>query len=220
MRRCILLLPLLALAFSPAEPEPYDFPLAVLKYRGGGDWYANPTALPNLARYANQSLGTRLDPEFVAVEASSPRLFDYPFIHMTGHGNVLFDPEEVKNLQLYLAGGGFIHIDDNYGMDPYIRRELKKIFPDQEGQMLPLDHPLFRKPNPFPTGLPKIHEHDGESPEALAFSLDNRVVLIYTHESDLSDGWEDPEVHNDSPEVRENALKMGCNLLHFAFTRS
>lgn len=190
--------------------------LALLKYNGGGDWYANPTALTNLILFTNQNLNTSIDPEYDVVDAGSTEIFNYPFVHMTGHGNVIFSAEEGKNLRSYLMAGGFIHIDDNYGMDKFIRPELSKIFPDHKLQSIPPDHTVFSQAFTLPEGLPKIHEHDNKPPEALGIFIEGRLVLLYTHESDLSDGWEDTEVHNDPPEIRQKALKMGANILQYA----
>lgn len=191
--------------------------IALLKYRGGGDWYANPTALPNLIRFCNTAIGTELDPEPATVSVESPAIFQYPFLHMTGHGNVLFSQEEAENLRTYLLGGGFLHIDDNYGMAPYLEKELPKIFPDRQWQEIGADHPIFLGPFAFPNGLPKIHEHDGKRPQAFGYFHQGRLMLLFTFETDLGDGWEDPEVHNDPDEVRRKALQMGANIVNYAF---
>jgi len=195
----------------------YSQEIALLKYSGGGDWYANPTSLPNLIKFCNQNIDTRIKPKPVTVSPSSPDIFSYPFIHMTGHGNVIFNDLEVQNLQNYLLSGGFLHIDDNYGMDQYIRKEIKKIFPNDNLIEIPATHPIFQKPFVFSNGLPKIHEHDGKKPQAFGIFIDNRLVLLYTYECDLGDGWEDPEVHNDPKDVREKALKMGANIINYIF---
>lgn len=191
--------------------------IALLKYSGGGDWYANPTSLPNLIRYANQNINTKIKTKVVTVEPSSPEIFSYPFVHMTGHGNVVFNDSDVINLRNYLLSGGFLHIDDNYGMDQYIRKEIKKIFPNNDLVEIPANHPIFQKPYTFASGLPKIHEHDGKRPQAFGIFENNRLVLLYTYECDLGDGWEDPEVHNNPKEVREKALRMGTNILNYIF---
>lgn len=190
--------------------------LAVLKYNGGGDYYANPTALPNLASFCNENLGTDISSETPYVEVGSPDLFRYPFVHMTGHGNVVFSQAEAENLRTYLLGGGFLHIDDNYGMDEFIRVELKKVFPENELVELPFDHEIFHQKYDF-NGLPKIHEHDGKRPQAFAIISDGRIVCLYTYETDLSDGWENTEVHNDSEDKHLEALKMGANILMYVF---
>jgi hypothetical protein len=191
--------------------------IALLKYSGGGDWYANPTSLPNLIKYANQNIKTRIKPKPAVVEPSSPDLLSYPFVHMTGHGNVVFSPSDQENLRNYLTSGGFLHIDDNYGMNQYIRGEVKKLFPNNDLIEIPANHAIFQKPNLFPAGIPKIHEHDGKRPQAFGVFIDNRLVLLYTYETDLGDGWEDAEVNNDPFEIREKALKMGANILNYIF---
>ncbi|HLP65283.1 DUF4159 domain-containing protein [Flavobacterium sp.] len=191
--------------------------IALLKYSGGGDWYANPTSLPNLIRFANQNINTKIKTKAVTVEPSSPELFSYPFVHMTGHGNVVFNESDVINLRNYMLSGGFLHIDDNFGMDEYIRKEIKKLFPNNNLVEIPANHAIFQKPYTFAGGLPKIHEHDGKRPQAFGIFENNRLVLLYTFECDLGDGWEDPEVHNDPKEVREKALKMGTNILNYIF---
>lgn len=191
--------------------------VAILKYQGGGDWYANPTALPNLIKFCNNNIGTTLSNKSETVEVGSSSIFQYPFIHMTGHGNVVFSEEELENLRNYLLSGGFLHIDDNYGMKPYIIREIERLFPDSNLEELGADHPIFSNSYKFTQGLPKIHEHDGQRPQAFAISFNNRIVLLFTSESDLGDGWEDPTVHNDSAEIREKALKMGANIITYVF---
>lgn len=191
--------------------------IAVLKYKGGGDWYSNPTALPNLISYCNLNINTKINPSPQTVEAESNDIFQYPFLHMTGHGNVFFGERDAENLRNYLLSGGFLHIDDNYGMATYITKELKKVFPDKELMELPKNHPIFSIVYKFPEGLPKIHEHDGKRPQALGLFHEGRLILLLTLESDLGDGWEDEEVHNDPFEIREKALKMGANIIKYAF---
>lgn len=191
--------------------------IAILKYNGGGDWYANPTALPNLIQFCNSNIGTTLKNKPETVEVGSSSIFQYPFLHMTGHGNVIFSEDEIENLRTYLLSGGFLHIDDNYGMKPYITREISRLFPNKPLEELGADHPLFSAAYKFPQGLPKIHEHDGERPQAFSIVHNNKVVLLFTSESDLGDGWEDPTVHNDPTEIREKALKMGANIITYAF---
>lgn len=192
--------------------------IAVIKYSGGGDWYANPTSLPNLIKYCNANINTRIKSKPATVNPSSPDLFSYPFVHMTGHGNVVFSNADVTNLRIYMTSGGFLHIDDNYGMNQYIRKEIKKIFPSNDLVEIPTNHQIFQKPYLFANGLPKIHEHDGKRPQAFGIFIENRLVLLYTFECDLGDGWEDPEVNNDPIEVREKALKMGANILNHVFS--
>ncbi|WP_298236735.1 DUF4159 domain-containing protein [uncultured Algibacter sp.] len=191
--------------------------LAILKYKGGGDWYGNPTALPNLITYCNNNINTKINPNPQTVEVGSLDLFQYPLVHMTGHGNVFFNEDDAKNLRNYLISGGFLHIDDNYGMEPYITKELKKVFPNTELVELPVNHPIFNVAYKFNSGLPKIHEHDGKRPQAFGIFHENRLVLLFTYESDLGDGWEDEAIHNDPPDVREKALKMGANIIKYAF---
>lgn len=191
--------------------------IALLKYNGGGDWYGNPTALPNLIKFCNQNISTKITSKPATVEPGSLDLLSYPFIHMTGHGNVVFSDSEMINLRNYLASGGFLHIDDNYGMDEYIRKELKKVFPNNALVEIPANHAIFQKPYSFPAGIPKIHEHDNKRPQAFGIFIENRLALLYTYETDLGDGWEDPEVHNDPKEVREKALKMGANIVNYIF---
>jgi hypothetical protein len=192
--------------------------LAVLKYNGGGDWYSNPTALGNLSSFCNKALQTQLTTQAATVSLSDDQLFAYPFIHMTGHGNVVFSPEELDRLRTYLDAGGFVHIDDNYGMDEFIRPILMSLFPDSPLEAVPNGHPIFNLAFEMSNGLPKIHEHNAEKPQAFAIRRNGRIVLFYSFESDLGDGWEDAEVHNDSEEVRTLALKMGANLVAYAFS--
>ncbi len=191
--------------------------IALMKYNGGGDWYANPTSLPNLIRYCNKSINTTIKVKPSTVEPGSPDIFTYPYVHLTGHGNVVFSDQEAINLRNYMNAGGFLHIDDNYGLDQYIRREIKKVFPGNDLVEIPSNHPIFQKPYSFPAGLPKIHEHDGKRPQAFGIFVENRLVLLYTFETDLGDGWEDAEVNNDPLEVREKALKMGANIMNYIF---
>ncbi len=191
--------------------------IAVLKYKGGGDWYGNPTALPNLISFCNNNIKTKISPKPETVEVGSTDIFQYPFVHMTGHGNVFFNEDDATNLRNYLISGGFLHIDDNYGMKPYITEELKKVFPNTDLVEIPVNHPIFNIAYPFPDGLPKIHEHDGKRPQALGIFHEDRLVLLFTFESDLGDGWEDQVVHNDPEDVREKALKMGANIVKYAF---
>lgn len=202
----------LLLSFSSFSQE-----IALVKYSGGGDWYSNPTSLPNLIKYCNANINTKIKPKPATVEPGSPDLFSYPFAHMTGHGNVIFSDADVSNLRNYMTSGGFLHIDDNFGMDQYVRKEIKKIFPNTDLVEIPSNHQIFQKPYLFSGGLPKIHEHDGKRPQAFGIFMDNRLVLLYTFECDLGDGWEDPEVHNDPIGVREKALKMGANIIYYIF---
>ena len=216
MRNLILFL--FFISSAPVFCQKGDFQIAVLQYSGGGDWYSNlETSLPNLIRYTNQHLNTSIKEEQAIVEPSSLELFDYPFLHMTGHGNVVFSNEEAENLRTYLLAGGFLHIDDNYGMDPYIQREIKKIFPNEEFVEIPFDHPIYHQKYDFNNGLPKVHEHDGKAPIGYGIVKEGRLLVFYSFESDLGDGWEDPEIHNDSQATRTKALQMGANILSFVF---
>ncbi len=209
---------LLLLGMSLVTVEKGEVKIALLKYSGGGDWYANPTALGNLARFCNSELNTNLDPNYATVEVGSAEIYNYPFLHMTGHGNVVFSDLDAENLRNYLMAGGFLHIDDNYGMDPYVRPSLKKVFPELDLVEIPFDHEIYHGAFDFENGLPKIHEHDDQSPRGYGLIWEGRVVVFYSYESDLGDGWEDQEVHNDSPQKRLSALRMGANIIKYAFS--
>ncbi|MEO9531373.1 MAG: DUF4159 domain-containing protein [Crocinitomicaceae bacterium] len=210
-----ILVLLIAANFANAQNSSYQ--VAVLKYNGGGDWYANPTSLPNLVKFCNKNLKTNISETVETVSASDPSIFNYPFIHMTGHGNVVFSSADIQNLRNYLIGGGFLHIDDNYGMDKFIRTEINKVFPNNKLVELPYSHPIFHQKYDFDNGLPKIHEHDKKRPQAFGVIYEGRLICLYTYESDLGDGWEDSEVHGDNISKREEALKMGANIIQFAF---
>lgn len=212
--KLVLLLLLSGLLTTAQKPVQ----LALLKYNGGGDWYANPTALPNLIAFCNEYLNMNLETDYKTVEPGGQDIFNHPFVHMTGHGNVVFSNQEAANLRSYLVSGGFLHIDDNYGMDPYIRPMLKKIFPELELEELSFDHPIYHQKYQFPNGLPKIHEHDNKAPQGFGIIYEGRLVCFYTYESDIGDGWEDAAVHNDSAEKRLQALKMGANILQYVFS--
>jgi hypothetical protein len=212
-----ILLTALFLGLSTSAQAPLR--IALLKYGGGGDWYADPTALPNLIGFCNKQLGTNIHPSHDIVDVGSTDIFNYPFVHMTGHGNVEFTMQEAQNLRKYLIAGGFLHIDDNYGMDPYVRPQMSKVFPELEFIELPVNHEIYNQHFTFTEGLPKIHEHDGKPPQGFGLFLEGRMVCYYTYETDLSDGWEDAEVHNNTPEMRRKALQMGANLLQYVFTQ-
>lgn len=194
--------------------------LALLKYGGGGDWYANPTALKNLAVFCNQNLKTGFAEKEMEVEPGSPQIFNYPFVHVTGHGRLFFTAAEAANIRLYLESGGFLHFDDNYGLDEFIRPEMKKVFPELTFVELPFSHPVFHQAYSFPNGLPKIHEHEGKPPQAFGLIWKGRLVCLYTFSTDLGDGWEDEEVHKDPPEKRKQALQMGANIIRFVFNQN
>lgn len=194
--------------------------LAVLKYEGGGDWYSNPTALKNLIEFCNTEINTKMNIVPTVVAAEDVEIFEYPMLHMTGHGNVFFSDTAIQNLKTYLIGGGFLHIDDNYGMKPYLIPQLKKLFPEKILTEIPLDHPIYNLHFKFPNGLPKIHQHDGLPPKALGIFHQNTLVLLYTFETDLGDGWEDQEVHNNPEALRQKALEMGANIVKYAFEKT
>ncbi len=202
---------------SPVVGDLAPLKLALLKYNAG-DWYVNPTSLKNLSTYCNENLGMNIDPDYATVEVGSADLFNYPFVHMTGHGNVLFNDFEAENLRKYLMAGGFLHIDDNYGMDPYIRVAMKKVFPELEFIELPFEHEIYHQKFEFKDGVPKIHKHDDKTPQGFGLFWEGRMVSFYTFEADLGDGWEDPSVHKDSEEVRQKALRMGANLISYVFS--
>lgn len=208
----LLVLSLMVWAMRPAP----SIQFAVLKYHGGGDYYANPTSVPNLIEFCNKNLKTSISTDVPFVEVGSKDILNYPFVHMTGHGNVVFSSAEAENLRNYCMAGGFIHIDDNYGMDKFIRKEIEKIFPGEKLIELPPSHPIYHAKYDFPKGLPKVHEHDKKAPQGFAIIKEGRVVLFYSYECDLGDGWEDPEVHKDSEETRTKALRMGANLVWYA----
>jgi hypothetical protein len=212
---------LLGILFSSSQTDKSpSFQIGLLKYNGGGDWYANPTALPNLVDFCNKNIGTNISNDIGTVDVGSTDIFNYPFIHMTGHGNVVFSNAESENLRNYCLGGGFLHIDDNYGMDKYIRTEIQKIFPNNEFVELPSNHKIFNQKYSFKNGIPKIHEHDGKPAQAFGIIHKGRLVCLYTYETDLGDGWEDQEVHNDSNDKRIESLQMGANIIQYAFSIS
>ncbi len=215
MKKFIFLIIIISL-FSTLNAQ--ELQIAVLKYNGGGDWYANPTSVPNLVKYCNKHLSTNINPEVPTVDVGSKEIFNYPILDMTGHGNVIFNPEEVENLRNYLIAGGFLHVSDNYGLNKYIRREMKKVFPNNNFIELPFDHPIYHQKYNFPYGLPKIHYHDGLPAQGFGIIYKGRLVCFYDYQCDLGDGWEDPEVHHDSQQKRTEALKMGANIVEYAFT--
>lgn len=217
-KRFLLWCLFLLIGVGSAQAQRPSFKIARLKYGGGGDWYANKTALPNLISFCNRELKANIAPQEEAVEPGSPELLDYPFVHMTGHGNVIFTEAEVQNLRKYLTGGGFLHIDDNYGLDKFARREMKKVFPELDFIELPFNHPVYHQKFDFPRGLPKIHEHDNKPPQGFGIIYQGRLVCFYSFESDLGNGWEDQSVHNDPIEKHQAALRMGANLVSYALT--
>ncbi|HWZ22154.1 MAG TPA: DUF4159 domain-containing protein [Cytophagaceae bacterium] len=218
MKKTAILFTLILLCHLTLQAQQTVLKIAKLKYGGGGDWYANKTSLTNLIRFCNTNLKTSLFPEEEIVETGSRELFNYPFVHMTGHGNVVFTDAEAQNLRNYLLSGGFLHIDDNYGMDKFIRLELKKVFPELELVELPFSHPIYHQKFNFPNGLPKVHEHDGKPPKGYGLLYEGRLLVYYTYECDLGNGWEDQIIYNDPEEIRQKALQMGANIISYVFT--
>ncbi|RCR68914.1 DUF4159 domain-containing protein [Larkinella punicea] len=208
----------LALTTALSVQAQYSYKIAKLKYNGGGDWYANKTSIPNLIKFCNANLRMNIFPEEDIVEVGSPELFSYPFVHMTGHGNVVFSDAEAQNMRRYLMSGGFLHIDDNYGLDKFIRREMKKVFPELSFIELPYNHPVYHQKFNFTNGLPKVHEHDGKAPQGFGLIWEGRLICFYSFECDLGNGWEDQSVYNDPEEARQQALRMGANLLQYSTT--
>ncbi len=210
----------LSLFAFPFVAQAQAMQLGLLVYNGGGDWYANPTSLKNLAQFCNAQLHTNFDLKEAQVAASSPEIFNYPYLHVTGHGRWTVNSTEAKNLRKYLEAGGFLHIDDNYGLDPYVRPVLKDIFPELQLVELPFTHPIYHQKFDFPNGLPKVHEHDEKPPKGYGLIYKGRLVCLYSYDTDLGDGWEDPDVHNDTPEKRQAALQMGANIIQYIFSNN
>lgn len=196
-----------------------SFKIAKLKYNGGGDWYSNKTSLPNLIEYCNKNLKTNIATEEEIVEPGSAEIILYPFVHMTGHGNVVFSDLEAQNLRHYLEGGGFLHIDDNYGLNKFVRLEMKKVFPELDFVELPFNHPIYHQKYDFQKGLPKVHEHEGKAPQGFGLIYKGRLVCFFSYECDLGNGWEDQSVYNDPEAIRQQALKMGANIITYALTQ-
>jgi len=218
MRKLLVLL--LSITILSAFVPESNYQIALLQYKGGGDWYSNlETSLPNLIAFANKNIHTNINSEQAIVEVGSPEIFNYPWVHLTGHGNVVFSMDEAENLRKYLEGGGFLHIDDNYGMDKFIRPQMKKVFPELDFVELPFTHPIYHQKYDFDNGLPKIHEHDEKPAQGFGLIYKGRLVCFYSYQSDLGDGWENFEIHKDSDETRLKALQMGANILQFAFNQ-
>jgi hypothetical protein len=211
----LFLLVVLTFAFTPPTIK-----MAKVKYNGGGDWYANKTSLPNLIGFCNQNIGTNFAPEEDVVEAGSPDLLNYPFVHLTGHGNIVLSNSDADNLRNYLVAGGFLHADDNYGMDKFFRREMKKVFPELDFIELPHSHPIYHQRFNFNNGLPKVHEHDGKPAQGFGLIYKGRLVCFYSFECDLGNGWEDADVYNDPEDARLKALQMGANIIQYAFSKN
>lgn len=201
-----------------SQNKQFSYKIGKLKYDGGGDWYANPSSLPNFYQFIRLNTKSLIHLEEEVVEPSSTSIFQYPLVYVTGHGNIVLSQNDVQNLRKYLFGGGVILFDDNYGMFPYIKRELKKVFPEYELQELPFQHPIFHQQFSFPNGMPKIHEHDNKPPQLFAIIHEGRVLCLVTYESDLGDGWEDPDVHRDPESVRIKAMQMGTNILLYVLS--
>lgn len=212
MKKIFSLLFIIAFAIQISAQE-----IAVLKYNGGGDWYSNPTALPNLIEFTNKNINSKIAKNPTSVSVNDTDLFNFPIVFMTGHGNVYFSEDDAKNLRNYLISGGFLHISDNYGLDKYIRKEISKVFPELTFKEIPKNHPIYNQTFIFKDGLPKIHEHDKKRPQGFGLFYKGRLICYYDYESDLSDGWEDKSIHNDPEEVRLKALKMGSNIIEYAF---
>lgn len=213
------LITIIALLFAIQAMGQSKVQIAKLKYGGGGDWYANKTALPNLIEFCNRQLGMNLDEDDAVVDVGSPDIYSYPYVYMTGHGNVVFSNSDAQNLRRYLIAGGFLHIDDNYGLDQFVQLEMKKVFPELDFVELPFDHPIYHQKFDFSKGLPKIHEHDGKPAQGFGLIYEGRLVAFYSYESDLGNGWEDQNIHNDPESKRQQALKMGANILTYCFTQ-
>ena len=215
MKKVLFLILLISSTFAHSQ----DLKIALLKYNGGGDWYANPTSLPNLIKFCNKNLKTNIAKDNATVTPDDPQIFNYPFIHITGHGNIIFSKSEADNLRKYLIAGGFLHISDNYGLDKYIRREMKKVFPELDFVELPFSYPIYHQKYNFNKGLPKIHKHDGKPAQGFGIIYKERLVVFYDYQCDLGDGWEDTSVHNDTPEKHLQALKMGANIIEYVFNQ-
>jgi hypothetical protein len=208
----------LTIATLASAATPTRLTIARLQYDGGGDWYANPSSIPNLLEAIAERTTLPVERREARVTLLDERLWDYPFLHITGHGNIKFSSREVERLREYLMRGGFLHVSDNYGLDSSFRREIARVFPERPLVDVPLKHPIYNIVYSFPKGLPKIHEHDGKPPRGLGIFLGDRLAVFYDYEADLGDGWEDPEVHKDPPELHEAALRMGVNLFVYAIT--
>jgi hypothetical protein len=199
---------------SLAQPN-YTYKIARLKYEGGGNWYVSPTSLPNLINFCNQNLGTKINPDEAVVEPGSPDIFNFPFVHITGNGNIVFSQQEADNMRKYLLAGGFLNINDSYGLDKFIRLQMKKVFPELDFVELPFSHPIYHQKYNFDKGVPKIHLHDDKAPQGFGLIYQGRLVCFYNYEADIGDGWEDPEVHHDPEESRQKALRMGANIMNY-----
>lgn len=219
IKNLFLLVVLLVLATALNSNSAKPVKIALVKYNGGGDWYSVVDALKNLIQFCNREANMNMDNEYATVEVGSSELFNYPFVFLTGHGNIVLNNQEQENLRTYLYAGGFLYVDDDYGLDQYIRPIFKQLFPDKELMEIPFNHPIFHQKYEFPNGVPKIHEHDDKAPKTYGIFNEGRLLCLYTVESNISDGWDSPDVHKDSEESRLKALKMGANIIQFAFTQ-
>ncbi|NTW32336.1 MAG: DUF4159 domain-containing protein [Bacteroidetes bacterium] len=215
--KSLILILIISTSFKPASSPTVQ--IALVKYNGGGDWYSNPTSLTNLVKFCNENLSTNINEDVATVDVGSTEIYNYPFVHITGHGNVVFSATDVENLRNYLTGGGFLHISDNYGIDLFIRREMKKVFPELDFVELPFTHEIYHQKYNFNNGLPKIHEHDNKAPQGFGLIYEGRLVCFYDFESDLGDGWEDQSVHKDSEATRLKALQMGADMIQYVFNK-
>lgn len=209
---------LFLLSFSKVDAQSANLKIALLKYNGGGDWYSVVDALQNIVKFTNQNLNTGFSVDYATVDVGSAEIFNYPLLFLTGHGNILLSDQEAENLRNYMMGGGFIFVDDDFGLDPFIRPVFKKIFPQMELKEIPFSHPIFHQKYDFSKGLPKVHKHNGNPPQAFGLFYEGRLVCLYGFESNISDGWESPEVHHDDPNIRSASLKMGANIIQYVFT--
>jgi hypothetical protein len=219
MPKCTLLLVLFVIGVSIQAKAQSVYRIGKMKYGGGGDWYCNKTSLPNLIAYCNKELNTRFEEEAEVVEPGSPAMLQLPIVHLTGHGNILFTASEAEGLRKYLQAGGFLHADDNYGLDKFFRREMKKVFPELDFVELPFSHPIYHQKYDFAAGLPKVHEHDGKPPRGYGLFYKGRLICFYSYECDLGNGWEDRAVYNDAEATRLKALQMGANIVAYALAQ-
>lgn len=218
--RLVIAVGILGIFISPLiAQQTAQIKLARVKYRGGGDWYNNPSSLKNLAEFTQKQVPISINPEYDDIALGSPDLFDYPFIFLTGHGNISINEAEASNLRKYLDNGGFLYVDDDYGLDNHFRKVINQVYPNEKLVELPFSHPVYHQVFDFPQGLPKIHKHDGKAPQGFGLFREGRLVLFYTYESNLADGWANPDVHNDPATLRQKALRMGANILVYALTR-
>ena len=219
IEKTIFLLAILFYSVNIYSQNETGFQIARLKYSGGGDWYNDPSAEVNLLKFVQANTNIKVNAEYKFVDIASDEIFSYPFLFLTGHGNIVLSTDESKRLKTYLESGGFLYIDDDYGMDKAIRREMKKVFPGNDFIEVPFSHKIFNIFYKFENGIPKTHEHDKNAPQTFGIFLGDRLSVLYTFESNPSDGWADPEVHNDPKDKREEALKFGTNIIIYALSK-